>query len=45
MFVGSQAVYHPHLYCVLFKAGISKPEAYLVGTGWVRAERAAKGKP
>lgn len=30
--------YHPHLFCVLYLAGISEQEAYLLASGWVRAD-------
>jgi hypothetical protein len=29
--------YHPHLFCVLFRAGITDQERYLAASGWVRA--------
>jgi len=29
------AEFHPHLYCVLFKAGIRDQAAYLKASGWV----------
>jgi hypothetical protein len=28
--------YHPHLYCVLWKAGIRDQAAYLAAAGWER---------
>lgn len=37
-YVGIGMVFHPYLYCLLYKAGINDQEAYLRSSGFVRQE-------
>lgn len=34
MLAGPPNTFHPHLFCVLFKAGITNPRNYLEMAGW-----------